>query len=88
MVLLIKSNEKQFVQVQEAILFQKNAWYYETGESSSYFKVYIRPDSKYLVSKEGNKVDVSNGMAVEARIQYDEVTYFDYVQEALGVLTR
>jgi len=60
----------------------------ETGKSSSYFKVYIKPDSKYLVSKEGNKVDISNGMAVEARIQYDEVTYFDYVLESLGVLTR
>jgi len=60
----------------------------ETGESSSYFKVYIKPDNKYLVSKEGNKADITNGMAVEARIQYDEVTYFNYVLEALGVLTR
>lgn len=60
----------------------------EGGESSSYFKVYIKPDITYLVSKEGNKVNISNGMAVEARIQYDEVTYFNYVMEALGVLTR
>lgn len=60
----------------------------ENGESSSYFKVYIKPDITYLVSKEGNKANISNGMAVEARIQYDEVTYFDYVMEALGVLTR
>lgn len=60
----------------------------ESGESSSYFKVYIKPDINYLISKEGNKANISNGMAVEARIQYDEVTYFDYVMEALGVLTR
>ncbi|SCP99843.1 HlyD family efflux transporter periplasmic adaptor subunit, partial [Anaerobium acetethylicum] len=60
----------------------------ETGESSSYFKVFIKPDNKYLVSKEGNKADITNGMAVEARIQYDEVTYFNYVLDALGVLTR
>lgn len=60
----------------------------ETGESTSYFKVYIKPDGKYLVSKEGNKADITNGMTVEARIQYDEVTYFNYVMEALGVLTK
>lgn len=60
----------------------------DNGESSSYFKVHIKPDSKYLVSKSGNKANLSNGMAVETRIQYDEVTYFNYVLEALGVLTR
>lgn len=58
----------------------------ETG--NSYFKVEVTPDSDYLVSKNGNKVNISNGMAVQARIQYDEVTYFNYVLEALGVLTR
>lgn len=58
----------------------------ENGES--YFKVEIIPDSQYLLSKDGNKVNLSNGMVVETRIQYDEVTYFNYVLEALGVLTR
>ncbi len=58
------------------------------SETSSYFKVYIEPNSDYLISKDGNRVSISNGMAVVARIQYDEVTYFDYVMEALGVLTR
>lgn len=60
----------------------------ENGESSSYFKVYIKPDITYLVSKEGNKANISNGMAVEARIQYDEESYFDYIMEALGGLAR
>jgi len=60
----------------------------ETGASSSYFKIYIKPDINYLINKEGNKVDISNGMTVESRIQYDEITYFDYVLESLGVLTR
>jgi len=60
----------------------------ETGESSSYFKVHIKPDDIYLVSKDGNKVNISNGMSVEARIKYDEVTYFYYVLESLGVLTK
>lgn len=60
----------------------------DSENNSSYFKVYIKPDEKYLVSKSGNKVNLSNGMAVETRIEYDEVTYFDYVMEALGVLNR
>ena len=33
-------------------------------------------------------VDLANGMSVTARVQYDEVTYFQYALEALGVLTR
>lgn len=60
----------------------------ENGQSTSYFKIYIKPDMNYMISKDGNRAVLSNGMAVEARIQYDEVTYFDYVMEALGVLTR
>ncbi len=60
----------------------------ENGEGSTYFKVMIEPENTYLFSKSGNQVNLSNGMAVETRIQYDEVTYFYYVMEALGVLTR
>ncbi len=60
----------------------------ENGEGSTYFKVMIEPENTYLFSKSGNQVNLSNGMAVETRIQYDEVTYFSYVMEALGVLTR
>jgi multidrug resistance efflux pump len=60
----------------------------DEGQSESYFKVEVKPDDTYLVSKEGDKVNLSNGMAVETRIQYDKVTYFNYVLEALGVLTR
>jgi len=61
-------------------------------ESSStaqpYFKMEIEPDIDYLVSKAGAKVNITNGMAIEARIHYDEVSYFNYVLESLGVLTR
>ncbi|MBA4688315.1 MAG: HlyD family efflux transporter periplasmic adaptor subunit [Candidatus Galacturonibacter soehngenii] len=65
-----------------------------TAESSSsegtttYFKIQIEPDYTYLVSKSGDKVNLSNGLITEARIQYDKVTYFNYVLEGLGVLTR
>lgn len=60
----------------------------ENGEQSSFFKVYIKPDITYLISKEGNKVNITNGMSVEARIKYDEVTYFNYVVEALEGISR
>lgn len=57
-------------------------------QQKSFFKAYIKPDNVYLINKEGNKVNISNGMVVEARIQYDEVTYFDYVVEALEGISR
>ena len=56
--------------------------------NTSAFLVKIDLDSVYLISNQGNRVNISNGMAVEARIKYDEVTYFNYVLEALGILTR
>jgi len=59
----------------------------ENGQNT-YFKIEINPDYNYLVSKEGDKVNISNGMVVETRIQYDKITYFNYILEALGVLTR
>ena len=56
--------------------------------NASYYKMTIKPDTTYVVSKSGDKVDLSNGMSVTARVEYDELTYFDYVMEALGVLFR
>lgn len=58
------------------------------GKPNSYFKIEITPDYSYLISKNGEKISLSNGMAVQARIQYDKVTYFNYILEELGVLTR
>ena len=58
------------------------------SSSGSYYKMTIKPDTTYVVSKSGDKVDLSNGMSVTARVEYDELTYFDYVMEALGVLFR
>lgn len=58
------------------------------GEQVSFFKAYIEPNSNYLISKEGNKINISNGMQVEARILYDEMTYFNYLLEELGGISR
>lgn len=57
------------------------------GEQT-FFKSKIAIDTPYLISSKGNKVNISNGMSVEARIIYDELTYFDYLLESLGLLTR
>ena len=57
-------------------------------ESGSYYKMTIKPNSTYVVSNSGDKVDLANGMSVTARVEYDKLTYFEYVMEALGVLFR
>lgn len=49
------------------------------------FKIRILPKSEYLVSRSGEKVNLANGMTVEARIVYDRLTYFDYLLEKMGV---
>lgn len=54
----------------------------------AFFKSKIAIETPYLISKKGNKVNISNGMSVEARIIYDELSYFDYFLESLGLLTR
>lgn len=56
----------------------------EDGSNNSVFKVLIEMDSDYMVSQSGDKVDITNGMTTVARIQYDKVTYFNYVLEKLG----
>ena len=59
----------------------------ENGNSNT-FKIKVKPNSNYLISKSGEKIDLLNGMEVEARVQYDKVTYFNYVMEKLGFLVR
>lgn len=58
------------------------------SSSGSYYKMTIAPDSTYVISNSGDKVDLSNGMSVTARVEYDKLTYFEYAMEALGVLFR
>lgn len=60
----------------------------QNGQANPVFKIKIRPDVDYVVSKAGRKVNLSNGMTLETRITYDEVTYFDYCLEQLGLLVR
>lgn len=59
-----------------------------SGSGGSYFRLDIAPDSNYLVSSTGRKFNLSNGTAVETRIKYDEISYFGYFLEALGLLER
>lgn len=60
----------------------------QNGQSNSMFKIKIKPDVDYIVSKSGRKVNLQNGMTVEVRIIYDEVTYLDYCLEQLGLLVQ
>ena len=53
-----------------------------------YFRLDVEPDADYLVSNSGRKYNLSNGTAVETRIKYDEVSYFEYFLESLGILVR
>ena len=57
-----------------------------SSNNGSYYKMTIKPDNTYVVSTSGDKVDLSNGMSVTARVEYDQITYFEYAMEALGVL--
>lgn len=59
----------------------------QDGATSRAFKVMIVLDQDYVLSREGDKVGVTNGMTAAARIQYDKVTYFNYVLEKLGIKT-
>jgi len=61
---------------------------FDKENNAGYFKADISPDSKYIISKDGYKVNLFNGMSVEVRIHYDQVTYFNYFLEGLGLLTR
>lgn len=56
----------------------------EDGRSAQMFRVLISMDSDYMINQSGDKVDIVNGMTTVARIQYDKVTYFNYVLEKLG----
>lgn len=71
-------------QIDSNVTTQENS----AGESTPVFKIRILPEVNYMVSKSGRKVNLANGMTVEARITYDEVTYFNYVLEKLGLLVR
>lgn len=60
----------------------------EDGNTTQAFRVLISMGVDYLVSQNGDKVDITNGMTAVARIQYDKVTYFNYVLEKLGFKSR
>ena len=61
----------------------------ETSEGNTQtFRIKILPEVDYVVSRNGDKVDVVNGMTTVARIEYDKVTYFNYILEKLGIRAK
>ena len=55
------------------------------GNSIPTYRISIKPDGDFWVSAKGKKINLSSGMEVELYIQYDELTYFDYFLECIGV---
>lgn len=58
------------------------------GASYQMFKVLIGIDNDYVISRSGDKVNIQNGMTTEARIQYDKVTYMNYMLEKIGLKVK
>lgn len=58
------------------------------SDGKMFFKVRIALDTDYLINRSGNKVNISKGMQVETRIKYDQITYLEYLLDALGVRAR
>lgn len=56
----------------------------QDGSTTQVFRVLIDIETDYMISQSGDKVDIVNGMTVVARVQYDKVTYFNYILEKLG----
>lgn len=62
-----------------------NANMIETSDGTqSMFKIIIEPQTTFVVSSSGEKIDLLNGMSVEARIQYKEVSYMQYILQKIG----
>ena len=49
------------------------------------FKIHIKMNANYLVSKRAEKIDVVNGMTATTRITYNKITWFDYFVEKMGI---
>lgn len=57
----------------------------ESGNrTTQVFRILVEMDADYVLSRQGDKVDIVNGMTAVVRICYDKVTYFNYVLEKLG----
>ena len=67
-------------QIDSNVTAQENS----EGGTTQMFRVLIGMDADYMVSQSGDKVDIVNGMTAVSRIQYDKITYFDYILEKLG----
>ena len=54
-------------------------------ENSRYFNITILPEKDYLINKDGDVVNLTSGLEVEARIIYDKMSYLAYIAQALGI---
>lgn len=56
-----------------------------TSSEEPYFSVVITPDNSFVIGNQGGNISLSNGMVVEVQIIYNELTYFDYALNLLGI---
>ena len=54
-------------------------------DDNPYFEVLISPDQNYFINSDGHQVLLSAGMAAKAWIVYDEMTYFEWIIEKIGL---
>lgn len=59
----------------------------QDGEKT-YFEVLIKPDQNYLINSNGQQVLIAPGMTARSWIEYDEITYFEWIVEKLGLGVR
>ena len=52
------------------------------------FRIKVSLDEDYLISTAGEKINIVNGMTAVARITYDQVSYFDFVIDKLGIKVK
>ena len=76
------------VHIDSNITVPRNEGGGQGSDSAGFFMLGIEPDIDYLVSRSGVKYVLSIGTVIEARIKYDEITYFNYLLETIGVLAR
>lgn len=52
---------------------------------SSFYKIKLKLDNKILTGRKGREVSISPGLSTIVSILYDELSYFEYIKEGLGI---
>lgn len=78
----------QLVNIDSDITTQQSINEDNAENKGSYYRLDVELGVNYLISNSGRQYVLKNGTAVETRIKYDEINYFGYLLESLGILVR